>query len=99
MRFYYILHKNSIDHLLRTSRDYYRPPPPPPPKVLEKKWTLYLLYFYVHFRKVFVEFVVLLTEIWPKNIDFYRYSKMLERGLFRGLFLPPPPPPPIYTMK
>ena len=25
---------------------------------------------YVHFRRVFVEFVVLLTKIWPTNIDF-----------------------------
>ena len=25
---------------------------------------------YVHFRKVFFEFVVLLTKIWPTNIDF-----------------------------
>ena len=28
MHFYYILHKNSIGHLLRTSRDYFCPPPP-----------------------------------------------------------------------
>ena len=71
MGIYYILHKNSLGHLLRTSQDYFRPPPP---KVLEKKWTIYLLYFYVHFRKPFVEFVVLLAKVWPKNIDFYRYS-------------------------
>ena len=63
MRFYQILHKNGIDHLLRTSRDYFRSPPH---KVLEKKWTN----IYVHFRRVFVEFVVLLTKIWPANIDF-----------------------------
>ena len=25
---------------------------------------------YVHYRRVFVEFVVLLTKIWPTNIDF-----------------------------
>ena len=28
MSFYDIWHKNSISHLLRTSRDYFRPPPP-----------------------------------------------------------------------
>ena len=45
------------------SRDYFRPPPP---EVLEKKLAvdLHLLYFYVHFSSVFVEFVVLLTKIW-----------------------------------
>ena len=33
-------------------------------------------------------FVVLLTKIWPKNIDFYRYSYNVgERAV-----LPPPPP-------
>ena len=37
--------------------------PSPPPKVLERKWTLYLLYLYVHFRRAFVEFVVLKTKI------------------------------------
>ena len=58
------LYKNSIDHLLTTSRDYYRPPSP---KVLEMKWTIYVLYIYVHFPRVFVEFVVLLTKIWRKK--------------------------------
>ena len=58
----------------RTSRDYFAPPP----KLLEKKWTIYLLYLYVHFQRVFVEFVVFLTKIWSKNIDFI------------VLFLPPP---------
>ena len=41
MLFYHILHKNSIGHLLRTSRDYFRPPP----KVLEKKWTIFMYIF------------------------------------------------------
>ena len=27
MRFYYIVRKSSIGHLLRTSRDYFAPPP------------------------------------------------------------------------
>ena len=76
MRFYYILHKNSIGHLFRTSRDYICPPPP---KVLEKYRTL---------SNIIFEFVVLLTKIWAKNIDFHRNSLMLERGLF---FAPLPP--------
>ena len=63
MRFYHILQKNSIGHLLRTSQDYFRPPPPP---WFRKEMDN----IYVHFRRVFVEFVVLLTKIWPTNIDF-----------------------------
>ena len=42
----------------------------PPPKVLEKKWTIYLLYFYVLFASVFVEFVVFLTKILVKKNAF-----------------------------
>ena len=34
-----------------------------PPQTFKKKWTIYLLYLYVHFQRVFVGFVVLLTEI------------------------------------
>ena len=60
MRFYHILHKNSIGHLLRTSRVYVRPP---------QSFRKEMDNIYVHFRKVFVEFVVLLTKIWPTNID------------------------------
>ena len=62
MRFYYILHKNSIGHLLTTSWDYFRPLP----KVLEKKWTIYLFYFDVHFRRVL-------------SLSYF-YSKMLNAG-------------------
>ena len=56
MRFYHILHKNSIGHLLRTSRDYFRPPPP-------QSFRKEMDNIYVHFLRVFVEFVVLLTKI------------------------------------
>ena len=64
MRFYCILHKNSIDHLLKTSRDYYRPPPPQSfRKEIDNNIT-----FYVHFRRVFID-VIHITKIWPKNTD------------------------------
>ena len=72
MRFYHILHKNSIGHLLRTSRDYFR-------KEMDN--------IYVHFLRVFVEFVVLLTKIWPTNIDF-NVTATCRR---EGYFWPPPP--------
>ena len=61
MRFYHILLKNSISHLLKTSQDYFRTPPPRFRKEMDN--------IYVHFRRVFVEFVVLLTKIWPTNIN------------------------------
>ena len=60
--FYHILHKNSIGHLLRTSQDYFHPHSQGFKKEKDN--------IYVHFRRVFVEFVVLLTKIWPTNIDF-----------------------------
>ena len=61
--FYHILHKNSIGQLLRTSQDYFSPPP-------SQDFRKEMDNIYVHFRRVFVEFVVLLTKIWPTNIDF-----------------------------
>ena len=64
MRFYHILHKNSIGHLLRTSRDYMFAPAPPPQSFRKEMDNIY-----VHFRKVFAEVVVLLIKIWPTNID------------------------------
>ena len=45
MRFYHILHKNSIGHLLGASQDYFRPPPP---QGLEKKWTIFMYIFEVY---------------------------------------------------
>ena len=57
--------------------------PPPPPKVLERIWTLYLLYLYVHFRRAFVEFVVLKTKI--------RIITVTAK-CWGGAVLPTPPP-------
>ena len=55
MGFYHILHNNSLGHLLRTSRDSVRPPPP---QSFRKEMDNIWLYFLVHFRGVFVVFVV-----------------------------------------
>ena len=85
--FYHILHKNSIGHLLRTSHDSFRPPP----KSFRKEMDNILLYFYVHFRVVFVVFCRNLSKIWPKNLIFTFTAIILERGLFIGLFLASPP--------
>ena len=75
MRFYHIWHKNSIGYLLRTSREYFRPHSQSFRKEMNN--IVYLLNFYVHFQRVFVEFVALLTKIWLKILIL-----MLERGLF-----------------
>ena len=61
MRFYHILHKNSIGHFWGPHRIIFAPPP---------RFRKEMDNIYVHFRRVFVEFVVLLTKIWPTNIDF-----------------------------
>ena len=46
---------------------------------------------YVHFRRVFVEFVVLLTKIWPTNIYFSVTAKCRREGYIqRAVFGPPP---------
>ena len=66
MRFYRILHRNSIGNLWKTSRDYFRPPPQCFRKEMDS--------IYVQFRRVFVQFGVLLTKICPKYNDFQRYS-------------------------
>ena len=57
----YFAEKQHIGHLLRTSRDYFRPP-----QTFRKEMDN----IYVHFRRVFVEFVVLSAKIWPTNNDF-----------------------------
>ena len=83
MPFYHILHKNSIGHLLRTSRDYFRPPPQSFRKEMDN--------MYVHFRRVFVEFVVHLTKIWPTTIDFLALQLNVgERAVQKAAFAPPP---------
>ena len=86
MCFYHILHKNSIRHLLRTSRDSFRPPPPKE-NSFRKEMDTIILYLYVHFRGVSVVFVV----SWPKKYLFYRYScNFGERAVQRTVFAPPP---------
>ena len=60
----------------------------PPPPIYRKEIDNLFIIFCVHFQKLFVEFVVLLTKIWPKNFDFCRYSENF--GNFRGLILLPP---------
>ena len=52
---------------LVTSQEYLRPPPQT--KVLERN-EQYIYYICMNiFRRVFVEFAVLLTKVCPKNID------------------------------
>ena len=46
------LENNNIGHLLKISRDYFRSPPPKKKEFVEKKWTLYLLYFVYIFENV-----------------------------------------------
>ena len=87
MRLYHILHETSIGHLLRTSRDYFRPPPPQ-----NKNFRKEMDNIYVHFLRVFLEFVVLSTKIWPTNIYFSVTAKCWREGCSRGCFCPPPPP-------
>ena len=83
MCFSHILHKNSIGHLLRTSRDYFRPPPPL--KVLDNNGQ-YFIIFLCTFSNSNCCVCCALTKIWPKNIDFYHFTAiMLERGLFLPL--------------
>ena len=43
----------------------------------------------LHFQRVFVEFVALLTKIWPKNIDFTITAKCWREAVQRA---DPPPP-------
>ena len=57
----------------------------PTPKVLEKKITIYLLYVGWSIR-LFVEFVALLTKIWPKILIFTVIAKCWREGV-----MPPPP--------
>ena len=84
MRFYHILHKNSIGHFMVIIFA-----PPPPTKVFREEMDN----IYVHFRRVFVKFVVLLTKISPTN-RIYRFLALQlnvgERAVQRAA-LPPPP--------
>ena len=58
--FYYNLHKNRIGQLFGTSRDNFCPPPTK--KIHRKEIDNLFTIFCVHFQKLFVEFVVLLTK-------------------------------------
>ena len=50
-----------------------------------------IIIIYVHFRRVFVEFVVLLTKIWPTNIFLALQLNVGERAVQRAVSPPPPP--------
>ena len=83
MRFYHIFHKNSIWSLIEDLTGLFSPPPPRFRKEMDN--------MYVHFRRVFVEFVVLLTKIWPTNIDFLAIQLNVgERAVQRAGLAPPP---------
>ena len=91
MCLYRILHKNSIGHLLRTPWDSFefRPPPQSFRKELDT-----LLYLYVHFRGVFVVFVVL-ELIFGLKILFFTVTAIIcwrDRSSLssEGWFCPPP---------
>ena len=66
--------------------------PPPPKKIIRKE----IENIYVHFRRVdlIFEFVVLLTKIWPTNIDFSVTAKCWRKGCSEGCS-----PPPSFTPK
>ena len=83
MRFYCILQRNSIGHLLRTSRDNFRPSP-------KKSFRKEMDNIYVYYRRAFVEFVVLLTKSWLANYDFSVTAKCWREGGSKACFAPPP---------
>ena len=86
MRFYHIWHKNSIAwSLIEDLTGLFSAPTT---KVLEKKWTKYLLFFYVHFQRLFVCRTLNLTKVWPKILIFTVTAKCWREGCF----CPPPPP-------
>ena len=89
MRFDHSLNRNSIGHLLRTPQDYFRLPPQ------KKSFRKEIDNIYVHFCRVFVEFIVLLTKIWPANNDFNVPAKCWREGCSERCFAPPPPFTPI----
>ena len=77
MHFYYILHKSSICHLLWISQlGLYSLPPPL--IFFRKEIENLFIKFCVPFPKLFVEFVILLIKIWPKNINFCLLQLILE---------------------
>ena len=63
MRCYHILHKYNIAwSLIGDLTGLFSAPSP-------QSFRKEMDNIYVHFRKVFFEFVLLLTKIWPTNID------------------------------
>ena len=76
MRLHHILHKNSMGQLLRISRDYFWPPQS------LKKDIDNIFIIRIHFRRVFVEFVVFLTKIWLKKIIFRVTAKCWRDDCF-----------------
>ena len=82
MHFYHILHKNSIGHLLRPHRIIFGPLPPKFRKEMDN--------IYVHFRRVFVEFVVLLLQFGLQIWIFSVTAKCWREGCSEDWFCPPP---------
>ena len=80
------MHEKSIGHLLKTSRDYFRNPPPK-----KKSFRKEMDNTYEHFRRVFVEFVVLLTKNWLQIKFLALQLNVGERAVQRAVFAPPPP--------
>ena len=94
MGFYHIWHKNSIGHYYVPHRPHGIIFGPMHPQSFRKEMNniVYLLNSYVHFPRVFVEFVTLLTKIWSQNIDFTITAKCCGEGCnSEGCFLPPFP--------
>ena len=81
MRFYHILHKNSIGHLLRTSQDYFRPP-----QSLKKRWAIFMY--------IFEEYLLSLSYFYLKFgiqiLIFSDTAKCWREGCSEGWFWPPP---------
>ena len=85
IHFYHILHKSFGLLYIEDLRGLYLSSPPPKP--FEEKCTIYLLYLYVHFRRVYVEFVVLKLKF-----ILLLQLNVRERAVQWAVFDPPPLP-------